>query len=338
MNNGLFDDVARTLATPMPRRRALRIAAGLLVAAAVPAYRPKPAAATVTKAFAGCPKGGLQSCTERFGPELPACCPDYRPGFAICCKSTDECFNDNKNCCPKDKQCGGRCCLPDQKCKDGRCVDCPEEQACGETCCDPGEYCGSKRRGLCCPKGHDACVVYGGSAGLCCGPGTTCCANAKSAKCCDAKHPCVKGGGRCKCAKGETRCGNECCTKGEVCSGGKCCPKGNVKCGDECCTPGKCCGENCCPEKWLCCSTAVGKKCCKPGEHCALIAGAPGKKNCCPSSRIVTTDTGVPLCCPTGTIDNGENDCCPPGNPNCCADLSCLGNTVCVRGECVTAK
>lgn len=212
-------------------------------------------------------------------------------------------------CCPKGtcgSASGAKFCLEKRTCKS-------DEVECGKTCCKPGEFCGSTLRSICCKAGENVCVVPRGGAAVCCKPGTKCCFNMTSAKCCDANQTCVNGS--CKCGKDQTQCGDACCTKSEVCSDGTCCPKGQD------------------------CSTAAGKKCCKQGEYCATIAGAPGNKNCCPTSRIITTVSGVPVCCPAGTVATAGNECCPPGNPNCCSTDElvqvCPKGFICSQSECV---
>jgi hypothetical protein len=53
----------------------------------------------------------------------------------------------------------------------------------------------------------------------------------------------------------------------------------------------------------------------------------------------VVRPSGAPVCCPTGTVDNGDGSCCPPGNLQCCGGAnkpSCTkGKQICVSGACV---
>lgn len=90
--DGLFEDIARTLATPMPRRRALKAILGSLAGAALATVAwPGQAQADPT------PKGGK--------------CP---PNHVNC---------NNVVCCPKPKACcNGVCCQPNEVCRDNQCV------------------------------------------------------------------------------------------------------------------------------------------------------------------------------------------------------------------------
>jgi len=92
MNEGrLFDEIARTLASPMPRRQALkRVVGGLAGAALASAFGSGRALADPT------PKGGN--------------CP---PNHTFCVKF----------CCPPPKDCCvDVCCQPQEHCQDGKCV------------------------------------------------------------------------------------------------------------------------------------------------------------------------------------------------------------------------
>ncbi len=103
-----FDELARTLATPMPRRRLLRIAGGVVLAAAVPGLRPRGAGARATRSALTCPPGSQNTCEEQFG-----------PGKYDCCKIAN---SENYQCCFTGKCCGGPCCDEDEVCKDKQCV------------------------------------------------------------------------------------------------------------------------------------------------------------------------------------------------------------------------
>jgi len=105
--SSLFDDLARTLATSMPRRRVLRLAAGLVVAA-VPGTRTLSAGASLTRSAEQCPPGGQQTCAQQFG-----------PGKWDCCKIAN---SENYQCCHAGKCCGGPCCEDDEFCVDLKCV------------------------------------------------------------------------------------------------------------------------------------------------------------------------------------------------------------------------
>lgn len=96
--SGLFDEVARTLATPMPRGRALRTLGAAVLAAAVPAFRPSSGLAARIQV-------GPKHCADYTeGPTCPKrCCRDCppvpsggNPGVLNwCCNEGDECdFED----------------------------------------------------------------------------------------------------------------------------------------------------------------------------------------------------------------------------------------------------
>lgn len=337
MSTGRFDDLARTLATPMPRSRALKTLGAGLAVAMFPALRP-------TRATGA----GSVTCPIKCDSRTFACCtatkfPGGAPGIHV------------GGCCDRKRE---RCCIGPNAIGNPMSWCCPtcKGELCGDGCCEKGQFCASPRRSLCCGKGEDACVVSGGGKGQgqCCKPDERCCFNTKSASCCkpnqtckDGKCLCLKGevkcpGGQC-CANGKTCCGDEgCCEKGEVCykgvccpkgkhcstvcckdgercSNGICCPKGNEECNGRCCAKGKCCGDTCCGEN----------------EFCSSTIAYPKPRVCCTSNRIIVAPSGAPVCCPSGTVPNeADTGCCPSGNPNCCGELSCLGNSMCVRGTC----
>ena len=173
-----FDDLARTLARPMPRRHVLRMLGGAVAVAAIPGLRARPAHAAT---------GGLTCppptsvCTNGKGSEL--CQPD---GGACCI------FSYEIVVCPRGWRCGteaspacvcdgtvdrtGACVQCPTKCKDGtccprskgRCVNgtcCPAIRTTlapgtngkGVACCPPGTIAVPKEAGLCCPKGKPKC-------------------------------------------------------------------------------------------------------------------------------------------------------------------------------------
>ncbi len=357
MRKSFLDDLARALATSMPRRQALRIIGATLAMGAFRALRPGRAAG-----YAGSTSAYPNDCGPRakrcfvaikYGTHEGGCC---YTGLEECCDGPNN-SKDHPNkmswCCPTGMcgASGGQC---RKNCPPGR-------QACGNECCPPGWFCGS---GVCCKKGEKACVGTRGAGccksdqecedGLCkpceednvcgqacCEPEEFCGSKLRSICCKQGENVCVVPGkdnpGTC-CKPGQKCCFNDksakCCYANQTCVNGscKCSNKADTRCGDECCTKsevcsdGKCCpkgkdncGGDCC-DKGLCCVTNAfdDKLCCKQGEFCAAVAGAPGNKNCCPSARIMTTPLGVPVCCPTGTVPKAQGGCCPPGKPNCC--------------------
>lgn len=173
-----LDDLARALAQPTSRRRAL-----VLVAAAVVGTAARP-----RRAYADTEVPGDHTCNPN-GTETCRCFPG--PGIEVM-KAT--CFNGQKCACKLDDQgkkkidcddracpdgrhwcgsCKGRCCGPQETCTGGRC--CSNSRACAGTCCPTGKQCAfflvSQR--LCCPTQSIMRVTLRGKpVRLCCPPGT----------------------------------------------------------------------------------------------------------------------------------------------------------------------
>lgn len=310
--SSLFDDLARTLATQMPRRRALRLLGSAVVVATVPGFRALPA------------RAGAMVTQGECGGTTPKRC-DNGKGTAICVPATTTCcfFDDAVVGCRQCYKCG-----PNSKLLP--CIG-SDELRCGQICCAEGEFCADRQQPLCCTKGANYCGVIGtpGSGqsgrgkGTCCPEGTKCCGNDKRTDCCGPGQGCKDG--RCTCPKDKrVKCGKDCCDKtSEHCSNGKCCPKGKKNCGD-----GRCCDdENDCCEK-MCCNG--------PGRICA------GGK-CCPAGRVFGSGKNA-RCCPPGTVVSGPataRTCCPKSDRSCCDDgeglvVLCQKGKTCVRGICQT--
>ena len=364
MSERFFDDLARKLATPMPRRRALRLAGAALVAAAVPALRPR-------SAFAGCGPDTKCSSTCLLPPHIGGCGVEEPTGCGsqvncrlsggcmiagdtccragvgpkedawICPKGTECDYSDpsGRRCttCPKARKCRDGCCKPDEICEDGECVPCPGPRRCGRGgCCSEGAVCRNPKSGLCCDSSWKVCEAGRDNPVNCCPPTESCCINAKTkkAKCCTDTEMCVAGD--CICKKGTTPCGTDCCKQGEHCSPGKsqgiCCPKGEENSKGKCCPKGKvnCGDDTCCSPKGCC-----GKTCCGKTQVCV---GGGGGQECCPSPRAFGAGKSG-RCCPPRTYAT-DSGCCPASDPSCCSSadgtaLSCLNSAVCVKGVCV---
>ena len=102
----LFDDISRSLASPMPRRKIFGyIARGLFGAVALSTLGVMPA-------WAACPNGQFV-CKGK----LEACCTNG----ATCCPNPP---NANAHCCtPPNICCGAACCKPGFSCSsDGKCT------------------------------------------------------------------------------------------------------------------------------------------------------------------------------------------------------------------------
>ena len=277
-----LDELARTMARPMPRRRALRIVGGAVVAAAVPGFATTKARAA--SSFHDCePKGG----------RLCECNCKGEVCQRICCSPAEE---YDCNCL---SVAGGAAC----KCK----------RKCGSACCHRGQYCGSAKNALCCNTSRglgseEACVSGGLS--QCCKPGFKCCGNA----CCHSlTQQCDESGG-CRCKRGNTRpCGGDCCNpKSQKCCPGSisekhCAPKDSVCCGPKWCPKTqKCCkgpgggglypglaGAACFPKAFECCGSTgyneATQKCCGDGLVCPKAATCCDRE-CCSGGQICTSE------------------------------------------------
>jgi hypothetical protein len=216
----MVDDLARQLAAPMPRRRALALAGGALMTMAFPSLRPAGAMAAVTSCGAlGC-SGKCCSATDWSVPglqgvccgESDVCCsgahrasdPDHTYGW--CCPEGQACGEELGDCKASCKapsfECGQHCCNEDAACcpvdSEDDPVCCPDENDCarqiqpGQTaltpesryvCCPPEQLVTALRTPMCCPQG--SVRVPGGGlmvgAGFCCTSRNVC-----GQQCCDS--------------------------------------------------------------------------------------------------------------------------------------------------------
>lgn len=109
MSDELFDEAARILASQVPRRRALRMLGGALVAAIVGAF--------------GSTRAGAQTCSPPCSANRTCCSGAGGPNFCIppgqfCC--------GNRGCgkgtiCCGDQTAGFACCNKNQACVQKRC-------------------------------------------------------------------------------------------------------------------------------------------------------------------------------------------------------------------------
>ena len=242
-----LDAVARSLAAPMPRRRALTVFAAGLAAASAPAFlRPARARADATCAGNGpqCTGGGspccvdvkggyrvpLGACTCPGGPSDPnaKCCRGAcNDGSATvwCCDASERCGTGPRNCADVNPAPSEPNCVCDTIPATGRRETCcPPAYVCGSVCCANTEECAvesslvfftSKECKKKCPsRGQRRCP-----AGHCCDSTQTCCPNG----CCNPPLECGVDG--CVCPSGDQPCGvskKQCCAKGEVCMGTRC--------------------------------------------------------------------------------------------------------------------
>ncbi len=335
---GGLDDLARTLAQEMPRRRALRVIAGAVAAAAMPAWLARPAAAGRKPLKHTCDievaERGWQYCTPATEACFPTCCPgDWKcsvgPLGSNGCPSVTVCCNP---CDPLKSQV-----LPGGNCGPGPVAEhcCPGNRKCGSKCCDVGSVCADPDLEFCCEPRELAC--RGGGTVSCCKPGVACCAG----RCCAPGQRCYQGRCRNRCPQGTRRCGHNCCGKFQTCCDGTCCTrnqkccfgdhccaKTKTCCGQGCCNPGaKCCGNHCCAGTASCCGTG----CCPANQTCVTTAG---QKTCCPNAQVARVG-GAAVCCPAGDVAVGDR-CCPAANPSCrTCDPPCPAGHVCRDGFCL---
>jgi hypothetical protein len=182
--SGLFDDLARSLVGPMPRRRVLRLLGGAVAVAAVPGLRARPARAhslpTCGPTTELCTNGtGSDVCMPLGG----TCCifPDIvvgcRPGFRCGDGRNAPCLCDGEEedgkCvkCVKARMCKGKCCPKNNRCVKGACCPlkrttfAPGTNGKGAACCPAGTIAVPGAVGWCCPKGDmDCCapISFGG--------------------------------------------------------------------------------------------------------------------------------------------------------------------------------
>ena len=345
-----LDELARSMAKPMPRSRALRLLGGVLVAGAVP--------------------GALRTSTAIGGAKISRmtgiCNPPCGGGVSHSCvlnAAKGICFNQcgapgSIKCCLKE---GGRL-VGISSCPDG--YRCPEPggrfecvclKNCGGTCCKSNEFCANFQQRLCCERGWRGCELE------CCKPNEEC---RKIRVGTGSKDVCTK-----RCAPNRAWCGKDkCCPPKWKCINerrGLCkrCWPNEEECEKKCCDrkTSRCCGKaGCCPEGRQCCNTGKTQKCCPVGQKCAIPVvgggiGPPGTDViCCPPARY---NKNPKLCCPPGMVALNtpsfrtpppgiHPDCCPPGQVcrsgegKYCANLQSDSNNcgqcgnVCVSGIC----
>jgi hypothetical protein len=136
MSDPVLDGLARALAQPMPRRRAVRLMVSGLVAASFPALRPRRAAGQGCNpndpSYKTCPLGQCCPGDAYCCAQTRECCPAGevcldQPGSVQCCTAGQECVDV---CCPSGTTCCkgdfNDCCYPGFQCIDGSCVECDE--------------------------------------------------------------------------------------------------------------------------------------------------------------------------------------------------------------------
>jgi hypothetical protein len=333
-----LDELARSMAKPLPRRRALRLIGGAVVAAAVPGIATTKRARAASR-FHTCERDGGRLCEcnckgeicQRIccepralyecdcGPvEVGAGCRCIRPcGSNLdCCKPGEYCASVKDRLCCKEGQpgCGSACCKKNEECTDDA------SERCERRCPKTQEWCGKKK---CCPKGTVCCNK---ESGVCCKTRAACCGSPRRTAtsfgtfCCSGKGiqgpVCVNKARDICCRSGEVPC-----IERYEAAKYPCCPKGST-----------CCGKNCCPKGTVCCSEKSGV-CCKT------------KAACCGSPRPTATSRGTFCCSGTGIqgpvcVDKPNDICCRSGEVPCIGAYEfakypcCASGTTCCRDGC----
>jgi hypothetical protein len=315
----------------MPRRRALRMLGGALVAVAVPnVLRPGRAQAhsggfTLRSACNPACSGTYPVkcvCPAKGGCYIGGC---GEPGSTCCC------FEESNAGIP-----GAVVCAPGYSCGGGKGKpNCVCQRQCGTECCKRDEFCANRRENLCCKRGRRGCGLE------CCQPNEECRTariGTGSADICTRRCPSNRAWcGRDKCCPPRWKCINE---RTGLCK--RCWPE-EEECEKKCCDrkTTRCCGKaGCCPKDRSCCVNGPNQVCCPRGTKCAIpilqgnIGVVPDTKAiCCPQERL---NNSPKLCCPSGQValNSPGFRIPPPGiSPYCCPpSMVCQsgGNKVCV--------
>jgi hypothetical protein len=137
--SALLDDISRIIASPIPRRQALRLLSGV-VGGGVLTYLGRASRGL------GVPAGGAQA------PEFAKKClwDEFRCGGTCYKNRTGSCINGKY--CPSAQVCGGFWEFF------GRSFCCPSGQTCiNGKCCPPAQSCNRGHQHYCCPMGYVCC-------------------------------------------------------------------------------------------------------------------------------------------------------------------------------------
>lgn len=291
MDEGRFDNLARTIGGRLPRRRLLGVLAGLT--------------------WLG--RGGRAAGAE---------CPPERPHICLSADSCVECCVDGH--CPP-----GAVCDANFRCVTGpppTCAAMGEHCTSAVECCQDGASirCASNARpGInpCSPKAIKVCCrPPGGSCRATC----DCC----TGRCSSGVCVCPTGNKPCRgeCIPTARCCTHADCTGGRRCrrSDGRCiCPIGFKPCGNRCIGVDRCCADRDCPEL----TTCEGGTCCtRPGRRC----DSRGRNTCCGGTRC-SSSNATSKNCPGGNscvFTKGQSGC--TDDCQCLADSVCRGGRCCL--------
>src|ERR1700674_901105 len=142
----LIDDLARVLASPTPRRGALRLIGGALAAGLFGALGLERAAAQVIVCTPTCPTN--RKCCQGCGSGVPNhCVPQNQQCPANPCGANRRCCGTGAaaTCAPQGNQCcGNKSCNENQRCCGaGATAFCAPQgnQCCGKTSCGENQRC-----------------------------------------------------------------------------------------------------------------------------------------------------------------------------------------------------
>lgn len=268
-----LDQLARALATPMPRREALKLVGKSILLALLP---------IATRS------------TAQSDP-----CASY-PGTFACPRAPSGTVQQEIDCCPTGTTC---CCgkiINSLNEPIWECVCCGLDFSTRCTACLPGKVCGKGGPGMN-PGGpwcFESCAAAGGIAcgTACCGTGerpwADICVNATLGLCCTRE---------------QAGCGETCCGGNE-----HCCPGNGGESGMCCEVQSGCCGDSyCCPRGQICCNPKAllkARRCCDPkrNQTCVRDAKNPFIGVCCPDQQVCRTRHWTYCCTPTERCVNGR--------------------------------
>lgn len=349
MEQERFDDLVKTLAKPMPRRKMLLAMAGA-VGAAMFGLRPGRALAVTC-------------------PSCQAPCFDPATGLGVCCAPGQLCDTYSgcvTVCTEVPKFCG---------CATGAYTCCSATACCcfgligefsSEFCCTGGQVC-SGTTCAACPAGQTNCNCTCvntltdnrncGSCGNICGAGTFCCAGACIANCtpsdqCHVAGTCNPASGTCTnppASNGTPCTGTNRCFQTYTCQAGVCTGSNPVVCtpSDQCHVAG-----TCAPETGTCSNPSApdGTPCeginpCFRTYTCQSGICTPSNPVQCPECQHCNFQTGTctPIengtACSSGTCCNGTcvNLATDPSNCGRCGNV-CLEGQTCCSGTCVNLQ
>ena len=175
----IIDDIARILATPVPRRQAFRLLGRVLAGGFVGALGLKAQTVNSLNSNSGVICGNTRCqknqtcCTQGQGAYRPFCASQ---GKSCCGNST---MNSNQQCCRSGSS-------PFVAAKNQNC--------CGNGACNSGQTCcTSSSRPFCAPSGATCCGT------MTCKSGETCCGNND---CCSQHETCDSKTRRCRASNG----------------------------------------------------------------------------------------------------------------------------------------